>query len=140
MKDLIKQDNMHLLWKGERGDTFLILKYAEIFRYSENVLRVLIFSPKMVSPVKKLGSILEESVLDDGIYSIDINKSKLPLLIQLGAFKKRPHLNGRWIKDKEKRLGHEILPFRPRLDDIELLDSKQPAIPVAEVKIPELSV
>ena len=32
----------------------------------------------------------------------------------LGSFKKRPHVNGAWIKDKECKLAHKILTYSPK--------------------------
>lgn len=52
------------------------------------------------------------------LIAVDVDRSKLPLLIQMGAFNRRPYLNGRWIKDKERKLGHRILPYNPELREI----------------------
>ena len=35
MKNLITQDIRHLLWKDEIGNSFLLLRFAEIYKYSE---------------------------------------------------------------------------------------------------------
>jgi len=48
---------------------------------------------------------------------VDVKNSNLPFLIQLGAFKRRPDINGNWIREKEARLGHQIIPYRPTLED-----------------------
>ena len=42
MIDLITRREKQLLYKDELGDVFLLLKYGEVFRYSKNVLRVII--------------------------------------------------------------------------------------------------
>jgi len=44
MAELITPEHRHLLWKDEIGDEFLLLKYAEVYRYSETHLRVLAWS------------------------------------------------------------------------------------------------
>lgn len=106
-----------MLWQDELGDEFLLLKYAEVYQYSENVLRLLIFSPKKLSQLRELGVILNEIGLDEPFTMVDINRSNLDQIIKLGEFKKRPNLNGRWLKDKEKDLAHKIIPYKPALKE-----------------------
>lgn len=117
MKSLINQDFKHLLWKDEIGDNFILLKYGGVYRYSENTLRLLAWSRKIRIQLRRKGVVLNETSYDDGLYSLDIDRSNLSLLIELGTFKRRPHKNGKWIKTKERLLGHRIFPFNPTLED-----------------------
>ena len=125
MKDLITQNMKHLLWKDEIGDTFLLLKYGEIYEYSKSTLRLLTWSREKCIWLRQKGVILNESAYDDGLYAIDIDRSNLSLLIHLGRFKRRPYKDGKWIKAKEQLLGHRIIPFNPTLKD-NLSSSKRP--------------
>lgn len=53
---------------------------------------------------------------------------------------KRPNLNGKWIKDKELRLGHRIIPCNPRfLSKIDDKESENQPYQLPEVQIPEIS-
>ena len=39
----------------------------------------------------------------------------LPLILTMGRFKRRPNINGKSIKTRERILGHRIIPFNPKL-------------------------
>ncbi len=117
MKNLITRDMRHLLWQDELGDDFLLLKYGEVYEYDKNTLRLLAWSRKIRIQLRRKGVVLNETSYDDGLYSLDIDRSNLSLLIQLGRFKRRPYKDGKWIKAKEQLLGHRIIPFNPTLKD-----------------------
>jgi len=117
MEEFILKRFKHLLWKDELGDTFLLLKYAEVYKYSEDVLRMVIFLRQKAFQLKKLIPILREDSTDDGLYIFDVNIQYLDRIIQLGAFKRRPPIHGRWILDKERRLAHKIIPYNPKIKD-----------------------
>lgn len=123
MKNLVTKKHKHMLWKDESYNTpkstkhtFLLLKYAEVYRFSKNTLRLHIWLKKMLPSVRKLGSILNEIDIDDYFTIIDVENRILPQIIQLGAFKRRPNLNGCWLKDKERILAHRILPYRGKFN------------------------
>ncbi len=117
MKNLITKDMKHLLWKDEIGDSFLLLRYGEVYRYGEDTLRLLTWSREKCIWLRQKGVILNETSYDDGLYAIDIDRSDLGLLIQLGAFKRRPYKDGKWLKHKEGLLGHRIIPYRATLKE-----------------------
>ncbi len=106
-----------MIWRDEIGNDFLLLKYGEVYRYGENTLRLLAWNPDLCARLRERGVILNEISYDDGLYAIDIDRSDLGLLIQLGAFKRRPYKDGKWIKRKEDLLGHRIIPYRATLKE-----------------------
>jgi len=112
MKSIILSKYKQMLWKDEIDDVFLLLKYAEVYPYSENVMRLHLFSKKMLLQLREMGVVLNEVPIDDDFYILDIEKKNLPLIIELGKFKRRPSKKGKWIKDKEKKLAHKIIPLR----------------------------
>ena len=112
MKTLLSKNQSHLLWRDEQKDDFILLKFAEVYRYSAKVLRLYVFSKKMLSLLRKMGLILEEHDTDDAFYIVKVKVENLPQLIKLGAFRRRPAIKGNWIKEKEEILGHKILPYR----------------------------
>jgi len=57
------------------------------------------------------GVVLDKDRTDDLLYHLDVKVKDLPLLIELGAFKRRPNIYGKWIAGKEKQLGHKIFPY-----------------------------
>lgn len=113
MIDVTPAKYKHLLWKDEceEPSDFLLLKYAEVYRYSKDVLRLHIFSEKYQSLVRSKGWILNERQLDEPFTQVDMDIANLELIIELGAFKRRPDINGIWIKNLEKVLAHKILPI-----------------------------
>ncbi len=120
MRTLITKEHKHLLWKdelfgapGSTNHTFLLLKYTEIYKYSENTLRLHIWNLKKLALIRSRGWILNELPSDELFRIVDVKTSNLPLLIALGAFKQRPHIQGKWIERKEELLGHKILPYNP---------------------------
>ena len=114
MKDLIPKKHKHLLYKDESPELcdFLILKYAEVYRYTENALRLLIFSSSKASQLKKSGLIYDVWSLDDIILATAKN-SNLDAIISMGATKRRIDKKGNNLKKLEIRLGHKIFPFNP---------------------------
>ena len=94
----------HMLWHDEQGKPFLLLKYAEVFEY-HTVLGLHCWSKKMLAVLRFEGLILFEMATDDPLYILRVDRAHLARLISLGAFKKRPDINGAWLKEKEKLLG-----------------------------------
>ena len=117
MKSLISPKHKHLLWKDECGDDFLLLNYAEVYRYSKNILRLQIWSSKKRSWLRRQGWILNEFDLDEGFSVIDVSVSNLDEIINQGAFTRRPHLNGKWLKQKEIQLAQHPSLGNPDVSD-----------------------
>jgi hypothetical protein len=116
MKTLVPAKYKKLLWKDEVGDTFILLKYAEIYRYSDTILKMVIWSYKQAQAVKKLGIVLAKDSTDDGLYIYDIHIRDLDKAIDMGgSFTNRFRKESKWIKDKEKRLAHRIIPYNGKL-------------------------
>jgi hypothetical protein len=113
MKNTMPEKYKHMLWKDECGDDFLLLKYAEVYRYSENTIRLHIWNKKYLLLVRSKGWILYERHLDEPFFIVDIDTTNLESIIQLGAFKRRPDKNGAWIKEKGRLLAHKIIPYDP---------------------------
>ena len=55
-----------MIWRDEIGDSFVLVKYGEIFRYGENTLRLLTWSRQMCAQLRLKGVILNETSYDDG--------------------------------------------------------------------------
>lgn len=115
MKNLITSEYKHLLWMDECGDDFLLLPWCEIFRYSKNVLGVYYFFSENAPLGRLRGLIFDFQKLDEVFYAFYTKVSNLPLLIALGAYRRRPDLRGSTIKKREKQLAHKIYPYRPKL-------------------------
>lgn len=113
METFLSLNQKHLLWKDEVGDDFILLKYAEVYRFSENAFRLHIWSSKKLSQLLKNGLIFGLIGLDEGFTIAHAKVTNLSQLIALGAFKRRPNINGNWIKSKEKILAHRIFPYKP---------------------------
>jgi hypothetical protein len=85
----------------------------EIYRQSNSTLKVLCWSKKVFSQLKKEGIISNEFITDDNLYTFEVENAKLSRLFATGSHKRRIYKNGRWLKDKEKRLGHKIISYNP---------------------------
>lgn len=105
------RDALSHMWRDELGDLFILTKRLEAYAFSKTVLGCYCWHRKTYLLLKKRGGIFNDVITDDRIRSFRINKENLPLLLSLGAFKRRPDKEGQWIKDKERRLGHRIRPL-----------------------------
>ena len=116
IRELLTQNQSHLLWKDEQGDTFILLKGCEIFEFSSRLLKILVWRRKMLLPLQKSGLFLTEVETDDGLVSGKVSRQDFPKLIELfGCHKRRPNLKGKYIKSLKERLCHDIKPLRWRL-------------------------
>jgi len=104
------------LWKDEMNDLFILTKHMELHLYSgyetdtikNAVLGCYCWSKKYTSLLQKKRLIFDLWSSDDGLYTFKTKIENLPFILILGAFGKRPHIKGNWIRDKERRLGHRI--------------------------------
>jgi hypothetical protein len=107
-----------LLWKDEIADSFLLLKYGEIYRYSEAEIGVYCWNRAVSTRLAKNRLILRRSETDD---EFDILFAEVQNLPQITAMLCKPsrrfNRGSKWIAHKEKILGHRIIPFNPALKD-----------------------
>ena len=118
MQNRISPKHKHLLYKDEIGDPFLLTKYLEIYRKSETTLGCYCWSKKVFTQLQKTVLIYNEWTTDDQLYTFETDNINLPLLIATGSHLRRVNKHGRWLKEKEKRLTHRIIPFNPKLEKI----------------------
>ena len=123
MRDLISSKQRHYLWQDDIGDDFLITKHCEVYRYSKNTLVLYVWSSKLISLLKKNKQILEEPPSDEEFHIFYVNNASLPQILAWGAFKRRPRKRGQWIIGLEKRLGHGIYPYNPKITEAETNDN-----------------
>lgn len=113
------ENMLQYFWQNEVNEVFMLTKNMEIYLYSgykaetiENaVLGCYCWSYKTTSLLRKKRLILNEWSTDDGLYTFKTGIDNLPCFLSLGAFKRRPDVNGTWIQDKKKRLAHDIRPY-----------------------------
>lgn len=115
MKNLINKSQKHLLWKDECGDTFLLLPWCEIFRYSKTELRLFVWSFQKRLMLHGKGLILNETHTDEQFYVLNVDRRNLPSLIALSSSQKRLARHSKRMRNLEERLGHKIIPFNPQL-------------------------
>ena len=113
MRNLISADEKHLLYKDERGSSFLLTEFMEIYRKSETTLGCYCWSFKTLVQLRSKGIIFCEWSTADGLYIFETNNENLYTLIQLGAHKRRIHKKGKFLKSRELKLGHRIIPYNP---------------------------
>lgn len=113
MRNLLNRNWKYLLWKDELGDDFILLKYTEVFLYDKNTLRLFCWSNQKRLQLLKEGLVLNEDHVDEPFYILDVDRKNLDRLIAMGAHIRRPSIQGKWIRDKEKKLGHKVVPYNP---------------------------
>lgn len=89
IKDLIESKYVHMLWKDECGDGFLLLKWGEISTYSINILALCIFSKSVCSRMQKKGLIFDVLELYEQYSICYANVENLSKLLALGAYSRR---------------------------------------------------
>jgi hypothetical protein len=119
MKNIITEEHKHLLYKDEIGDVFLLTKHMEIYKKSDSTIGVYCWSKKVFLQLKKEGIVSKENDTDDKLYTFETDVANMHLLFATGSHLRRVYCSGRWVKDKEKRLGHKIIPFNPSLSEVE---------------------
>jgi hypothetical protein len=113
MKILISDKYKHLLYKDEINDPFLLTNKMEIYLKSESVVGCYCWSFKTTVKLRSMGIIFNEWSTADGLYTFETKNENLEVLIQCGAPKRRVHKDGKWIKSREEKLGHKIIPYNP---------------------------
>jgi hypothetical protein len=115
MNSIITSSYKHLLYKDEMNDPLLLTKCMEIYRYSDDILACSCWSKRIYLQLKKMGIIFNEWSTDEKLYTFHVDIANLNLLLATGSHSRRVSKIGRWLKNKEKRLGHRIFPFNPKL-------------------------
>lgn len=118
MKDLITNKHKHMLWKDELGDTFLLTRDMEIYNYGQGLLGLYVWGDKAKAVVRSKWAVFEDKHFDEPWTHFRVKVSDLPHILALGTgFKKRPDLDGKWIRSRREILAHEIIPYRPELQE-----------------------
>jgi len=112
----VNESMIHLLYKDELGDIFILTKYFEIYMRDDDVLGVYSWNTNAVQKVRQYALHEPVKVLD--IHCFEVHIDDLDKLIEQGVHRRRVHRNGTWLQDKEKRLGHIIMPYTPTIKTI----------------------
>jgi hypothetical protein len=126
MRSILPSRFKHMLWKDELGEDFVLTKSGEIYRYGQNELRAILWSATKCSLMQERGARLDHKT-DDGLFLLNFPISELQAVISLlGSFRRRPSIKGAWVKDKQARLAHQVIAYRPTLvEDERQTDSKR---------------
>lgn len=115
MRQYLTKENKHLLWKDECDDEFILTSFGEIYESPNEGVRLVSWLSQNSPTIKGFGVNIGFSSTDDGLCLLDYPKEKLPVLLAKNRLRRRPYLNGAWLKDKEARLAHKIIPTNPDL-------------------------
>ena len=131
MRSILPPCFKHMLWKDELGEDFVLTKSGEIYRYGQNELRAILWSFTKSSQMQERRARLEHRT-DDGLFLLNFPVSELQnMILLLGMFRKRPDIKGAWVKDKQARLAHQVIAYRPNLaEDESQIDSKPAPVAV----------
>lgn len=120
IENSIDKKYKHLLWQDEayqlfrREDdrhTFLLTSFCEIYRYTKDTFKLIIFTPYKMPLLRKSGLIFNEWGTDDNLYLCEIKVADLDKILALEKRKKRIYLEGKRLKHLEERLGHKIIKY-----------------------------
>lgn len=114
MKEYITKEHKHLLWQDELGEPFLLTRQMEIYDNGDDCFGVYAWGAK--EKVSKLSK-EEGFAFDDGFTRYLVPKKALGALLALNKMRRRPHIQGKWVAGVKDRLAHDILPYRPHLDE-----------------------
>jgi len=103
------------LWQDDIQDSFLLTRRMEIFLFNDKTLGIYLYSSQNLSQLREKCQIWDIVPCDDGLVECHTKIENLSLLLHWGAFKRRPHTNGKWLKKKEELLGHKILVYNPEI-------------------------
>ena len=109
MRELLNENQKHLLWKDEIDDEFLLTKFLEIFVYNKKKFKCYCWSKNVFNKLQKKGIITLKNITDDKLYVFYTDVKNLPILLAMGVHSRRPNINGEWLDDKKERLSHDII-------------------------------
>ena len=117
LTNMITEKHKCMLYKDDCGDPLLLTKHAEIFKFSDTVLGVWLWSKEKLRKLQAMVGTLEgiQSGYHDGLYVTYIKAEDLTQVLNSWGFKRRPHKEGNWLANKEDALGHTLTCFRPKL-------------------------
>jgi hypothetical protein len=124
MREFLEENQKHLLWQDEIGDEFILTKYLEIFEFDDVTLKCYCWSKKVVEEIAQY-VLYSEYITDDGqripvfglrvtttdngLYVFTVDVALLSILLETGIHKRRPSINGVWLQNLKRRLGHDII-------------------------------
>lgn len=119
MKDIITKKHKRHLWKDEIGDTFLLTKSGEIYKYSDTVIRALCWSPYRSKQLKEIDEVELVDSTGDGLRLFEAPVGMLDRMLDAMGINatQRLHHNGKVVRIAKQRLGHAIIPYRPELPE-----------------------
>ena len=119
MKDLISKEYKHLLYKDECNLNFLLLRYGEIYRYSDTELGIYCWY-YAVSKILRQKRLILSFVDTDDLFDVFFTKiENLDVSIAiLRAPKTRINRISKKMQRLEKLLSHKIIPYNPKLEVI----------------------
>jgi hypothetical protein len=112
IQNLIGSEHKHLLWKDDNDDPFILTDFCEAYEYSAEIIRLLFWDSKSFKRIAGILNTFDHHKTDDPIWMCSIKVEDFSKLLKLCKSRKNRRTKaGKWIKDKEKRLAHRILPL-----------------------------
>ena len=106
-----------MLWKDDCNDPFILLKGCEVYEYNKKILRLIVWKRGLLVGLQKLALFSTITDTDDKLTLCEVSRHCFDkVLAVFGNHKRRPNINGKYIKKLKIKLGHDIVPYRPELD------------------------
>ena len=104
-----------MLWQDELKTTFILTKNLEIYMYSDTMLGIYCWNYGFMNRIKPFVLNAWRTDPPDTIYTGQVAIENLPELLKRGCVIRRPSIEGNWIHDKKRLLGHEIRVYEPKI-------------------------
>jgi len=102
-----------ILWQDELKTVFILTRNLEIYMYSDTMLGIYCWNYGFMNEIKPFVLNTWKTDPPDTIYTGQVVIENLSELLKKGCFKKRTRLQGNWLPQKRKILGHEVRVYSP---------------------------
>lgn len=116
LKDLLPEKYWHNIYRDEIKDTFLILRGMEvsIYSWSDEILKILFFTPGQFRKYKKIAPFYDVYILGDLTVDCRCKIKYLQHIVQKAGRKIRMYKKSKYRDELVALLGHEIKNYYPR--------------------------
>ncbi|MFC1512222.1 hypothetical protein ACFL5H_03400 [Candidatus Latescibacterota bacterium] len=99
------------LWTDEDQDVIVLTRHMTVYPQGDTDLVCYCWSPDTFIHLRDKGLTKNVIKMSHNIHYFTTDCANIDLILSMGAFKRRPTRNGRFLKSREKLVGHNLLPL-----------------------------